>query len=128
MAGRMPQAKGRSPGRSLDSVHGDWHLDTAAELERAGKFEQARIPLMRASLLKPAATYLDGWTAGPTGKAPFLCYVPWHGALTKVRNTLSPIITVYRLQLQRWQFALLLCLEKWPMIAAKPMMRTICTN
>lgn len=55
----MPQVKGRSPAqdaRLRDMV--DRHLDTAAELERAGKFEQAH--LMRANLLKPAATYPSG--------------------------------------------------------------------
>jgi Flp pilus assembly protein TadD len=33
-----------------------WHLEMAAELERAGKFDQARLHLMRANLLQPAAT------------------------------------------------------------------------
>jgi len=35
----------------------DWHLDMAAELERSGKFDQARVHLIRAGLLKPAATH-----------------------------------------------------------------------
>jgi Flp pilus assembly protein TadD len=34
----------------------DWHLDMAAELERSGRFDQARMHLMQANLLKPAAT------------------------------------------------------------------------
>jgi hypothetical protein len=34
----------------------DWHLDMAAELGRSGKFDQARMHLMRANLLKPVAT------------------------------------------------------------------------
>ena len=34
----------------------DWHLDMAAELERSGKFDQARMHWMRANLLEPAAT------------------------------------------------------------------------
>jgi hypothetical protein len=34
----------------------DWHLDMATELERAGKFDHARVHLIRANLLKPAAT------------------------------------------------------------------------
>lgn len=57
----MPQEKGRSPGQVARlRAMVDWHLDAAAHLERAGKFEQARIHLMRANLLKPAATYPDG--------------------------------------------------------------------
>lgn len=32
------------------------HLDMGAELERSGKFDQARIHLMQANLLKPVAT------------------------------------------------------------------------
>jgi hypothetical protein len=35
----------------------DWHLDMAAELERSGKFEHARMHLIRANLLEPAVTY-----------------------------------------------------------------------
>lgn len=57
----MPHEKGRSPGQVARlRAMVDWHLDAAAQLERAGKFEQARIHLMRANLLKPAATYPDG--------------------------------------------------------------------
>lgn len=53
----MPSIKGRSPGQ-VAKVRAmmDWHLDMAAELERSGKFDLARLHLMRASLLKPAAT------------------------------------------------------------------------
>jgi hypothetical protein len=53
----MPLINGRSPGQiaKLLAVM-DWHLDMAAELERSGKFDQARMHLMRANLLEPAAT------------------------------------------------------------------------
>lgn len=53
----MPQVKGRSPSQIAKlRAMVDWHLDMAAELERSGKFDQARIHLIRANLLKPAAT------------------------------------------------------------------------
>lgn len=57
----MPKVKGRSPGQiaKLQAMM-DWHLDMAAELKRSGKFEQARMHLMRANLLKPAATCPSG--------------------------------------------------------------------
>ncbi|MBD8598984.1 hypothetical protein [Pseudomonas sp. CFBP 8772] len=53
----MPTVKGRSTGQvaKLQAMM-DWHLDMATELERAGKFDHARIHLIRANLLKPAAT------------------------------------------------------------------------
>ena len=52
----MPLIKGRSPGQvaTLRAMV-DWHLEMAAELERTGKFDQARLHLQRANLLKPAA-------------------------------------------------------------------------
>lgn len=52
----MPRIKGRSPGQ-IAKIRAmmDWHLDMAAELERAGKFNQARQHLARAALLKHAA-------------------------------------------------------------------------
>jgi hypothetical protein len=57
----MPQIKGRSPAQ-LARVQAmlDWHLDMAAELERSGRFVQARAHLLRANLLKPAASYPSG--------------------------------------------------------------------
>jgi hypothetical protein len=58
MEGRMPQLKGRSPAQIANlRAMLDWHLDMAAELERSGKFDQARVHLIRAGLLKPAATH-----------------------------------------------------------------------
>ena len=53
----MPTVKGRSPAQiaKLQAML-DWHLDMAAELERSGKFDLARLHLIRANLLKPAAT------------------------------------------------------------------------
>jgi hypothetical protein len=33
-----------------------WHLDMAAELERSGKFDLARLHLVWTNLLKPAPT------------------------------------------------------------------------
>ncbi|MGA3683376.1 hypothetical protein [Pseudomonas graminis] len=53
----MPQVNGRSLNQiaKLQAMV-DWHLEMAAELERSGKFDQARIHLIRANLLKPAAT------------------------------------------------------------------------
>lgn len=53
----MPGVKGRSPGQIAKlRAMVDWHLEMAAKLERSGKFDQARLHLMRANLLKPAAT------------------------------------------------------------------------
>jgi Flp pilus assembly protein TadD len=53
----MPTVKGRSPGQVAKlRAMVDWHLEMAAKLERSGKFNQARRHLMRANLLKPAAT------------------------------------------------------------------------
>jgi len=53
----MPLISGRSPGQVAKiRAMQDWHMGMAAELERTGKFDQARLHLMRANLLKPAAT------------------------------------------------------------------------
>jgi hypothetical protein len=54
----MPHVKGRSAAQiaKLQAMR-DWHLDMAAELERSGKFDLARLHLLRANLLKPAATF-----------------------------------------------------------------------
>lgn len=53
----MPNVKGRSPAQlaNLQEML-NWHLHMAAELERSGKFDQARVHLIRAHLLKPATT------------------------------------------------------------------------
>lgn len=52
----MPLIKGRSLGQVAKlRAMVDWHLEMAAELERSGKFDQARLHLQRANLLKPAA-------------------------------------------------------------------------
>jgi len=57
----MPLMKGRSPAQIARlRVMVDWHLEMAAELERSSKFEQARVHLMRANLLKAAATSPTG--------------------------------------------------------------------
>lgn len=53
----MPQVNGRSRSQiARIQAMVDWHLEIAAELERSGKFDQARLHLIRANLLKPAAT------------------------------------------------------------------------
>lgn len=53
----MPTIKGRSPSQVAKiRAMMDWHLDMAAQLECAGKFDLARLHLVRANLLKPAAT------------------------------------------------------------------------
>lgn len=51
----MPFVKGRSPGQ-ISNIRAmiSWHMEMAAELERSGKFDQARIHLIRANLLEPA--------------------------------------------------------------------------
>lgn len=53
----MPNVKGRSPAQlaNLQEML-NWHLNMATELERSGKFDQARVHLIRAHLLKPATT------------------------------------------------------------------------
>jgi hypothetical protein len=53
----MPVVKGRSPGQ-IANIRAmiSWHMEMAAELERSGKFDQARIHLIRANLLEPAVT------------------------------------------------------------------------
>lgn len=52
----MPSSTGRSQAQiaKIRAMY-DWHMEMAAALERAGKFDQARAHLLRANLLKSAA-------------------------------------------------------------------------
>jgi hypothetical protein len=64
-----------------------------ANLERSGKFDQARMHYMRADSVKACCELLSTMSGRADGEAPFSRLCVFASVLTKLRNTLSLIFS-----------------------------------